>query len=98
MLRSFAGLLSSGSVVLFLAGGASAALAAPADVSVGMTCTVQDGWWSLERERPSQPEPVKVLALKSLTTGAPGAWVQPMRGKLADQQMQVALERLGECR
>ena len=40
---------------------------------------------------------MKVLALKSLTTGAPGAWVQPQRGKLADQQMHLALERLTDC-
>ena len=66
--------------------------------AVGMTCTVPDGWWSLDRERPTQPEPVKVLALRALVTGAPGAWVQPLRGKLTDQQMHLALDRLTECR
>jgi hypothetical protein len=77
---------------------ATGAVAAPATVDVGMTCTVPDGWWSLDRERPLQPEPVKVLAVKPLTTGTPGAWVQPQRGKLADQQMHLALERLTDCR
>ncbi|RZI57856.1 MAG: hypothetical protein EOP37_18510 [Rubrivivax sp.] len=76
---------------------ATGVVAAPPTIDVGMTCTVPDGWWSLDRERPQQPEPVKVLALKSLTTGAPGAWVQPQRGKLADQQMHLALERLTDC-
>ncbi|MFX1681209.1 hypothetical protein PV762_18450 [Mitsuaria sp. CC2] len=76
---------------------ATGVVAAPATIDVGMTCTVPDGWWSLDRERPRQPEPVKVLALKSLTTGAPGAWVQPQRGKLTDQQMHLALERLTDC-
>jgi hypothetical protein len=80
-----------------LAVAATGAVAAPA-VDVGMTCTVPDGWWSLDRERPEQPEPVKVLALRPLTTGAPGAWVQPQRGKLADQQLHVALDRLTDCR
>ena len=80
-----------------LAIAASGAVAAPA-VDVGMTCTVPDGWWSLDRERPEQPEPVKVLALRPLTNGAPGAWVQPQRGKLADQQLHVALDRLTDCR
>jgi len=82
------------SLVAFTATGV---VAAPATIDVGMTCTVPDGWWSLDRERPRQPEPVKVLALKSLTTGAPGAWVQPQRGKLTDQQMHLALERLTDC-
>lgn len=86
------------SVLSVLSMGATAAAAAPATVDVGMTCTVPDGWWSLDRERPVQPEPVKVLALKALSTGAPGAWVQPQRGKLAEQQLQLALERLTECR
>lgn len=72
--------------------------ASAAEVAVGMTCTVPDGWWSLDRERPTQPEPVKVLALRALVTGAPGAWVQPLRGKLTDQQMHLALDRLTECR
>ena len=90
--------LSVLSVLPVLAIGASAAVAAPAAVDVGMTCTVPDGWWSLDRERPVQPEPVKVLALKAMTSGAPGAWVQPQRGKLADQQLQLALERLTDCR
>lgn len=83
-----------------LAAGANGAVAAPAAaaaVDVGMTCTVPDGWWSLDRERPEQPEPVKVVAVKPLTTGAPGAWVQPQRGKLADQQLHLALERLTDC-
>lgn len=84
-----------GSCALAIA--ATGAVAAPA-VDVGMTCTVPDGWWSLDRERPEQPEPVKVLALRPLTTGAPGAWVQPQRGKLADQQLHVALDRLTDCR
>lgn len=77
---------------------ATGAVAGPATVDVGMTCTVQDGWWSLDRERPTQPEPVKVLAVKPLTTGTPGVWVQPQRGKLSDQQLHLALERLTDCR
>lgn len=83
-------------VVLAAATGAMAAPAVP--VAEGMTCTVADGWWSLDPNQPVQPEPVKVLTLKSLTTGAPGAWVQPLRGKLADQQLQLALDRLSDCR
>ncbi|WP_431047219.1 hypothetical protein [Roseateles sp. L2-2] len=78
--------------------GAQGAVAAPNHVDVGMTCTVADGWWSLDRERPEQPEPVKVVAVKPLTTGAPGVWVQPQRGKLTDQQLHLALERLSDCR
>lgn len=88
---------------LLLSGVMTVAQAAPADgaaaaVSEGMTCTVADGWWSLDPERPSQPEPVKVVMLKSLTTGEPGVWVQPTRGKLTDQQMHIALRRLSDCR
>lgn len=67
-------------------------------VQVGMTCVVPDGWWSLDPQRPVQAEPVKVVALKPLYTGAPGAWIEPTRGKLAGQQYQVALQRLTECR
>ncbi|WP_431258143.1 hypothetical protein ACQ86G_26920 [Roseateles chitinivorans] len=85
--------------ILMLAGlTAGTAAAAPGDVVAGMICTVPDGWWSLDRERPQQPEPVKVLVVKPLTTGVPGAWVQPQRGKLSDQQLQLALERLTDCR
>ncbi|OWQ92982.1 hypothetical protein CDN99_00260 [Roseateles aquatilis] len=62
-----------------------------------MTCVVPDGWWSLDPKQPSQAEVVKVLALKSLYTGVPGAWVQPVRGQLAGHQYQVALERLTDC-
>ena len=65
------------------------ARAAPV-VEVGMNCTVADGWWSLDRERPVQPEPVKVVAIKALTTGAPGVWVQPSRGKLTEHQLHIA--------
>lgn len=94
-LRVFAGLLMSGVMTV--------AQAAPAEapavtVSEGMTCTVADGWWSLDPERPSQPEPVKVVMLKALTTGEPGVWVQPTRGKLTDQQLHIALRRLSDCR
>jgi hypothetical protein len=81
-----------------LAVDATGAVAAPTSVDVGMTCTVSDGWWSLDRERPLQPEPVKVVALKPLTTGTPGVWVQPQRGKLSDHQFHLALERLTDCR
>jgi hypothetical protein len=77
---------------------ATGAVAAPATVEAGMTCTVPDGWWSMDRERPVQPEPVRVLAVKTMSTGTPGAWVQPQRGKLSDQQYHVALERLTDCR
>jgi len=98
MLRALAGLLLSGPATLALAATVAAAPGAVnAAVAEGMTCTVPDGWWSLDRDRPTQPEPVKVLALKSLVTGAPGAWVQPLRGKLADQQLHLALDRLTEC-
>lgn len=92
--RPLAAVLSS----TLLATVSMGAVAAPATVDVGMICTVPDGWWSLDRERPEQPEPVKVLAIKSLTTGAPGAWVQPQRGKLTEQQYHVAQRRLTDCR
>ncbi|WP_431266159.1 hypothetical protein ACQ859_13210 [Roseateles chitinivorans] len=94
----FADHWSSVLILACLAAGTTAAAAAPGEVAAGMTCTVPDGWWSLDRERPQQPEPVKVLAVKPLTTGTPGAWVQPQRGKLTDQQMHLALERLTDCR
>ena len=97
-LRVFVRLLTPMLGLSAVALNATGAVAAPATVDVGMTCTVQDGWWSLDRERPIQPEPVKVLAVKPLTTGTPGAWVQPQRGKLSDQQLHLALERLTDCR
>jgi hypothetical protein len=64
----------------------------------GMSCTVADGWWSLEPAKPSQPEPVKVLELQTLLTGEAGAWVQPLRGPLKDHQFHIAQKRLGDCR
>ncbi len=93
----FVSLLAAGALVTSLVSGPAVARAAPA-VEVGMSCTVADGWWSLDRERPVQPEPVKVLAIKALTTGAPGAWVQPSRGKLTEHQLHIALDRLSDCR
>lgn len=77
----------------------SAVGAEPAvEPKIGMTCTVADGWWSLDPKKPEQPEPVKVLALQALFTGEPGVWVQPLRGKLTDQQYHVAQARLSGCR
>mgnify|MGYP000036943240 CR=1 FL=1 len=64
----------------------------------GMSCTVADGWWSLDPAKPSQPEPVKVLELQTLLTGEAGAWVQPLRGPLKDHQFHIAQKRLGDCR
>ncbi|MDH0867007.1 hypothetical protein [Mitsuaria sp. GD03876] len=100
--RAFAGGLSSTLAIAAMVLGASSAVAGPAgpavEVAAGMTCTVRDGWWSLDPQQPIQPEPVKVLTLKALVTGTPGAWVQPLRGKLADQQLQLALDRLSDCR
>lgn len=90
-------LLASGALGMSVMAGPVVARAAPV-VEVGMNCTVADGWWSLDRERPLQPEPVKVVAIKALTTGAPGAWVQPSRGKLTEHQLHIALDRLSECR
>ena len=67
------------------------------DLKPGMTCTVPDGWWSLDPAKPVQTEPVKVLLLKALSSGEPGAWIQPLRGTLQNHQFQVAIERLTDC-
>ena len=64
----------------------------------GMTCTVADGWWSLDRTQRTQPEPVKLLKLQALVTAEPGAWVQPLRGPMTDYHYHIALNRISDCR
>ena len=64
----------------------------------GMTCTVPDGWWSLDPRQPEQAETVLVVALRPLVTAEPGAWVQPQRGQLTGYQYLIPLARLRACR
>lgn len=75
-------------------------VAAPAEPEprAGMVCTVVDGWWSLDPKRPEQPEPVRVVVLQGLPSGEPGAWVQPLRGKLTGYQYHISRARLTACR
>lgn len=42
--------------------------------------------------------PVKVVQLKTLPTGEPGAWVESTSGKLAGQQWHVVLADLRETK
>lgn len=42
--------------------------------------------------------PVKVIELKTLPTGEPGAWVQTTGGKLEGQQWHVAQVDLKDCK
>jgi hypothetical protein len=67
-------------------------------IKPGMQCTVADGWWSLDRQRPVQPEPVRVLKLQTMVSAEPGAWVKPLRGPMTDYQYLIAIERLSDCK
>lgn len=65
----------------------------------GAVCIVADGWWSLDPERPQQPEPVRVKGMHAAPWSAePAAWVQPMRGPLTGHQYLIAVSRLQGCR
>lgn len=57
---------------------------------------------STSRYTPSQgrltSEPVRVLELAPLPSGAAGAWVMPVAGVMAWAQFHVATDSLTECR
>lgn len=77
---------------------ASAPAQAAEPIKPGMRCIVPEGWFSLDPEKPIQPEPVRVVKLQQLYTAEPAAWVQPLRGPQQGHQYQLALRLLSECR
>lgn len=85
---------------LMISDSAWAEEAGPAKLKVkpGMLCTVADGWWSLDRQRPIQPEPVRVVKLQALASAEPGAWIKPLRGPMTDYEYLIAQQRLSDCK
>lgn len=68
------------------------------DIRPGMQCIAADGWWSLDRQLPKQPEPVRITKLQAMVSSEPGAWVQPLRGPMTGHQYLIAMERLSACK